>query len=122
MGKQYILTNPKVVVALGMEGVRKLINAGKYEVEREIAAFIYYPCLAVTEGKASYADVSAAFQYQGFPCRDGVMIMKYESLIRRFVVLSESETVVTLAFNPSYKEDYFGLEARIKNSDLRRYS
>ena len=121
MKKQYVLINPEVVTELGLDKLRELINAGKYELERDIAAFIYYSCLAVTEGGASYADISAAFNCREVPSMEGFITMKYESLIRHFYIIIEEEDVVELKFNPAYKDDYFGYEARIRNTNLRKF-
>ena len=105
MNKSYFVTNPKDVVAVGRCELILKLKAGKYEVQRDIAAFLYYPCLAVAEGNASYADVTAAFNYQGFPSRDGILTFSPERLIKFFEVEQEIGDAVFIRFKPDYEED-----------------
>ena len=114
----YIVTNPKDVVKIGREELITRINAGKYEVQRDIAAFLYYPCLAVADGNASYADVTAAFNYQGFPARDGILTFKPERLIKFFEVEQEIGDAVFVRFKSDYKEGNSDLGEKIMAMDL----
>lgn len=118
MLKRYIVTNPKDVVEIGRCELILRLQAGKYEVQRDIAAFLYYPCLAVDEGNASYADVTAAFNYQGFPSKDGLLTFAPERLIKFFTVEKENEEAIFIRFNPNYEEDFSDLEEQIRMLDL----
>lgn len=118
MGKCYIVTNPKDVVEIGRCELITRINAGKYEVQRDIAAFLYYPCLAVDDGNASYADVTAAFNYQGLPTKDGILTFRPERLMKFFKVENEIGDTIFIRFNPNYQEGYADLEAQIRNSNF----
>ena len=115
MEKRYVVTNPKEVVKFGFDRLKNSMNAGKHELENDLAAFIYYPCLAVVERDVWYADITAAFNYRGYPAYDGTLVMKPESLLKHFILESEDKENIRIRFNPDYKEDYFGIEARIRN-------
>ena len=89
MSKSYIITNPNDVVAVGRCNLIFKFEGIKYEVQRDLSAFLYYNCLAVVEGNASYADITLLFNYLGFPSRDssdGIVKVSPEKVISFFEV------------------------------------
>ena len=98
MKKRYIVINAKEVVGLGFRELRERIKAGKFEVENDIAAFIYYPCLAVVEEQLTYADVAPAFYYRGYPDWMGMLYICEERLLRYFEIVRETEEEYELKF------------------------
>lgn len=114
MGKRYIITNPKDVVELGIDKLILKFNAGKYEVQSDIAKFLYGPCYGVVEWRASYADVTAAFEYLGFPTREGRLTFRAERLIKFFEIEKEDEDAIFIRFKPDYEEDLSELYKKVR--------
>jgi len=119
MGKKYVVTNPQDVVDLGFDEIRGRIDAGKYEVECDIAALIYYPCVTVGVGRSSCADITAAFEYPGLPSKDGLLTFRPERLIKFFRIEKIEEDVIYIRFNCEYEEGYSYLEEKIRRSNLK---
>ena len=115
---RYIIINPAVVAKLGVRALTDQIQAGKFEVQRDIAKLIYDPCAkAVAEGR-NEADITDAFNYEGFNCRDGLLTLSHERLIKYFVVADENAENVFLCFNPDYREGWTIVGERIMAMDL----
>ena len=115
---RYIIINPIVVVELGVSALSDQIQAGKFEVQCDIAKLIYDPCqTAIAEGK-SEADITGAFNYEGFWCKDGCLTLRAERLIKYFMVEDENAEKIFLRFNPYYREGWSIVGERVKAMDL----
>lgn len=114
---RFVVTNPKEVVEVGLDALKNQIQAGKREVESDIAQLIYNPCLKAVSEEATEADITGAFNYKGFPCRDGILTLLPERLIKYFVVEKEDTEKTLLRFNPDYREGYSIVDERILAMD-----
>lgn len=118
---RFIVTNPQEVVEVGIYALTNQIQAGKFEVERDIAHLIYNPCMtAVAEGAVD-ADITGAFNYKGFWCKDGCLTLLPERLIKYFVVEKETEDNTFLRYNPEYREGWGVVAKRIAGMEEKTF-